>query len=333
MVLSYSTSAVDEHSQLDYWQRLVCDTFLRLDFERTPRPARGFHGELAAAASLDVMRLATVTSDPHAVSRSRELIRRSPEDDLLVNVVVRGRVAVEQGGRRADLLPGDFTLYDSARPCRIACPDPFRMVVLQIPRRAFAENGLPQPTADATATAVRGARGVGGVVSPFLRALADQGPALGPRAAHRIAVNALDLLSTALSDDAGARARRGLSRASQLARARRYIADHLDDPLLTPAGVAEGLGLSLRYLHSVFRSEGASPLRWIVAQRLQRSARLLADPFHGHLSITDIAFAVGFKDASHFSRSFRACYGVSPRAYRGRHARPPARPPRTSAVS
>ncbi|QPP08138.1 helix-turn-helix domain-containing protein [Streptomyces bathyalis] len=324
MDMSYSTSAVDEDSQLDYWQRLVCDTFLQLEFERPARPAAGFHGELAAAAGLDVMRVATVTSDPHAVSRSRELIRRSLEDDLLVNVVVRGRVAVEQDGRRADLLAGDFTLYDSARPCRIACPDPFRMVVLQIPRDAFAENGLPRPAAGATATAVRGDRGVGGLVSPFLRALADRGAALTPRTAHRIAINALGLLTTALSDDAGTRTRPpALTRASQLARARRYIADHLDDPLLTPADVAEGLGLSVRYLHSLFRAEGASPLRWIVAQRLEQSARLLADPFQGHLSITDIAFAVGFKDASHFSRSFRGCYGVSPRAYRTRHARPP----------
>ena len=42
----------------------------------------------------------------------------------------------------------------------------------------------------------------------------------------------------------------------------------------------------------------------------------------GDDAITDIALDVGFDDLSNFIRTFRAEFGVSPRTYRGRGARP-----------
>jgi AraC-like DNA-binding protein len=44
---------------------------------------------------------------------------------------------------------------------------------------------------------------------------------------------------------------------------------------------------------------------------------MLADPRQAGRSVTDIAFTVGFKDSSHFSRAFKDRYGVGPRGYRG----------------
>ena len=83
-------------------------------------------------------------------------------------------------------------------------------------------------------------------------------------------------------------------------------------------GVA--LGVSIRYLQVLFRAEGTSPFRSIQEQRLERAARLLTDPRQAGRTITDIAFGLGFKDASHFIRAFKNHYGTGPRAYRGRHS-------------
>ena len=43
---------------------------------------------------------------------------------------------------------------------------------------------------------------------------------------------------------------------------------------------------------------------------------MLADPSRDHLSITDIAYAAGFGDLSHFNHSFRRRYGATPREIR-----------------
>ena len=312
MTVSFSTATVDKRSQLNYWREVVCATFVQLGVERPQRPAVGFRAEVTAQ-SLGGLRVATVVSEPHAVFRSPEMIRRSPEDDFLVNLAIRGRVAVAQDGREAILRPGDFTVYDSARPYRVGCPDPFRLLVLKIPRDLFVSHCQPPP--GAMAAVVQGDRGVGALFSSLLRRLPAHTQGLLPEVVGQVGVNVLELLATVLSDLASD-VRPALPREAQLLRARRYITDHLSDPGLSPATVAEALGMSVRYLHLLFQAEGVSPFRWILERRLDLAARLLADPRQEARSVTSIAFAVGFKDASHFTRVFKHRYAVGPRDYR-----------------
>lgn len=319
MTLSFSTATVDDRSQLDYWREVVCATFVQLEFEPPRRrTAAGFRGEVTAQ-ELDDVRVATVVSEPHTVVRSPTMIRRSFADDYFVNLAVRGRIVLTQDGRDAVLRPGDLTVYDSAHPCRITGLDPFELVVLRVPRPVFAAH-CPLPR-EATATAIRGDSGVGALLSPFLRSLAGQASELPPDAASRVSATLLELLATALSDRIEAGARPGVPRAAHLVRARRYITDHLADPELSPASVARALGMSVRYLHALFHTENTSPFRWIMEQRLDRAARLLADPRESGRSVTSIAFGVGFKSASHFTRTFKNRYGVGPRDYRRDQAR------------
>ncbi len=47
--------------------------------------------------------------------------------------------------------------------------------------------------------------------------------------------------------------------------------------------------------------------------KLEKALALLADP---NLSLTEIAFACGFADQSHFIRCFKACHGLRPSLYR-----------------
>ncbi|WP_364704054.1 helix-turn-helix domain-containing protein [Streptomyces ossamyceticus] len=56
------------------------------------------------------------------------------------------------------------------------------------------------------------------------------------------------------------------------------------------------------------------------------AARLLADAVQTGRSVTDIAYAVGFKDASHFARAFKSRHCVSPREYRRDHSAAPQGP-------
>lgn len=101
-----------------------------------------------------------------------------------------------------------------------------------------------------------------------------------------------------------------------LARARTITTARLGDPDFGPAELADALGVSDRYLRALFASEGDSASRFIAECRLDRSRRMVADPAQRHRALADIARANGFVSQSHFSRAFRARFGVSPSASR-----------------
>lgn len=329
MASSFSTADVARSSQLDYWREAVSSTFFMLDVDRVEHSRTGFHAEMTTQ-SLGRMLIATVSSEPHAVVRSPRIIRQSDADDFVVNLATHGRVGMIQQGCDAVLNPGDFAVYDSARPCRIACPGPFRQIVLKIPRDMFTAHCLLPP--GVTAAVVRGDHGMGALFPPFIRSLTEHAHSLPPEVGHRLSVNTVELLATVLSGVTTDGVQRVLPRAAQLMRARRYILEHLADPDLSPPTIAQALRVSVRYLHLLFQDEGKSPSRWILERRLEQASRLLADPRQAGWSVTEIAFSTGFKDASHFTRVFKNHYGLGPREYRRHHGgSPPSGPPGTSA--
>lgn len=57
-----------------------------------------------------------------------------------------------------------------------------------------------------------------------------------------------------------------------------------------------------------------TPQRWIMEHRLDRARQLLASD---HLSATDVAYRVGFKNRSHFSSAFKHRFGYAPSEARG----------------
>jgi transcriptional regulator GlxA family with amidase domain len=57
-----------------------------------------------------------------------------------------------------------------------------------------------------------------------------------------------------------------------------------------------------------------TPIRWLWTIRILVAARVL-EKSHGY-SLTDVAFACGFKSSSHFTRLFRALTSVSPSEYK-----------------
>jgi AraC-like DNA-binding protein len=76
--------------------------------------------------------------------------------------------------------------------------------------------------------------------------------------------------------------------------------------------------MSLRTLQTLFRAEGGTVTEWIRERRLAGARRDLRDPQRAEVPISQIAEAWGLPNPGHFSRMFRAEFGVSPREYRGR---------------
>ncbi|MER5201287.1 helix-turn-helix transcriptional regulator [Streptomyces sp. NPDC002755] len=74
---------------------------------------------------------------------------------------------------------------------------------------------------------------------------------------------------------------------------------------------------SPRHLHKLFESEDVTVRRWIQRRRLEGCRRELARCDAAARSVTAVAHRWGFTSAAHFSRAFRAAYGMAPSGWRG----------------
>jgi LacI family transcriptional regulator len=96
-------------------------------------------------------------------------------------------------------------------------------------------------------------------------------------------------------------------------RALRYIRTHAHHGIVVEDILRE-VPISRRSLEIQFRSYlGRSPAEEIRRVRLERGRQLLG---RRELSITEIALACGFSNATRFGVAFRKSFGTTPRAFR-----------------
>lgn len=92
---------------------------------------------------------------------------------------------------------------------------------------------------------------------------------------------------------------------------------NFEEPL-SAVELARLAGLSLRQIQRMFHETlGTTPTKYYLRLRLQRARAMLTQ---SSLSITQIAVACGFQSVGHFSKTYRALYGRSPRSERQRSA-------------
>jgi AraC-like DNA-binding protein len=114
------------------------------------------------------------------------------------------------------------------------------------------------------------------------------------------------------------------SRSMQLhyMRIRELVVQNLDNDELSADFVTARLGISKSYLFAILKQSNTKLSRLILELRLERCREMLADPDMARVSISEIAYSMGFRELPHFSRCFTKFYGVSARSFRAsQHAR------------
>ena len=285
--------------------------------QRPPRADGPFVGEIQTVP-LENVALSTVASSPLKVLRRRQDIAYQDEGHYLVKVQLQGLGLVRQRGCEALLQPGDFVVCSSIEPYELQFEGPHREAVVTVPQ-ALLKGLVRNPDRH---IGLRKAKSVAvnGLLTQFVSSLDQQMPRMAPEVVGRLEPVVLDLLVTALSFGE-TESERGDIKSEYLRRTRQYIQRNLHDAELSPLKIASAIGISIRYLHQLFREEGISCCRYIQRQRLEGCRQAFGNPALDHLGASDIAFRHGFNDAAHFSRRFKAEYGSSPSEFRRRSRR------------
>ncbi|MFD8380811.1 helix-turn-helix domain-containing protein [Streptomyces sp. NPDC059679] len=307
----HTTESLPVPRRRSYWREALSQTFGAVDMTV---PDEVYSGTIRTAP-LGRLQAVTVDGDCLSALRTRRLVTQGREDEyVVVKLLDRGVARLEQDGREAVLGPGEIFVYDMARPVRLNLPQSFRTKSLVIPRDVL---GLSESDmTHVTASPLGPDTPLGGLLSPFLAGLVDGAGTYSPRTSERMARNVVDLLGVLAGEVLGRSHvdTPGGNRALLL-RIQAFIDRHLADPDLTPQAIARAHRISLRYLHKLFESEDVTVGRWIQRRRLEECRRDLAHRANG-TTIAAVAHRWGFSSAAHFSRAFRATYGMAPREWR-----------------
>ena len=245
--------------------------------------------------------------------RTAKHVQADGADPLMVSIRFAGAGRGDANGKSFEAPAGSVVLSDFAQPQSYFAETSFN-AVLSIPRK-IAEQRMPR---------VRDLHGL--VVPPqaavllrshslaLIRALKAGVPA---QHAERLGTVALDLLELGVAqsvENAGVCASAGYTGARFAAEA--VIERHLSAPTLSVADVCRLAGVSRSRLYRLFEPDGGV-LAYI---RHRRTARIAEELRSGtRETIAAIAFRLGFADASHLTRTFRAEFGLPPSAYRSRY--------------
>lgn len=114
--------------------------------------------------------------------------------------------------------------------------------------------------------------------------------------------DASDEQTTSLSSRLGTRNR-------HLVKAVNYLEQFVEEPFSID-DCADHVGVSRRQIERLFQKNlGVTPLQYLNNLRLQHGRALLAET---DMSVLEVAIACGYGSSSHFSKSFRKKFGVSP---------------------
>ncbi|MFJ5990395.1 AraC family transcriptional regulator [Lentzea sp. NPDC092896] len=235
--------------------------------------------------TLPRLQVARVSGSPHAVERDVRQIAEHPADGVVVYFSLAGESRFEHRGGRELVVPGQALVLDGDRPFRREFSDGLTELVLKAPRRGPVRPQVFSFRDNAHASALVSA------LSGALR---------GPADWDGLEQTAADLLDTLL----GAR-----SPAADLAAAHAFIAAHLHEQELCALRIAAAIGYSERHLSRLFAKSGQSVPQAILNARLDAARSVLTEP----ISLAEVAARHGFVSQAHFSRTYRARFGVTPR--------------------
>jgi AraC-like DNA-binding protein len=281
------------------------------DIEIAPHPATPFYWR-GVLRKLPGLALVSALSSAVRITRTPAL---DESDDLVLTVAVEGRLTLRQGERETVLRAGEIAVTRSREAAACERDPHARAIDMRIPLHVIAPvaGGL-----DAILVSAISAPEPLSMLRRYVDGLLDSFGLERPETLNLAVAHVHEIVSYILGaarDRAEAEKARGLG-AARLRAIKADIVENACSRELTIVSVAERHQVTPRYVRKLFEGEGVTFSEFVLAQRLARARRMLADPRHDAETISAIAFACGFGDLSYFNRVFRRQYGATPTAVR-----------------
>jgi AraC-like DNA-binding protein len=313
MDVVFDTRTLAAGKRRQAWRDAICEIYLQVDC--LTEQSSDYEGRVTEAR-LGGVTITDALISPQTIRRRNQHIGHFGKDCYYIGIEHIGAVDIRQSGASFVLRPGKGSLYYANEPYELQSIVRSRQFWIELPRAAFDRRfdaGRPPLLKHFDLS-----RGLGRIAVEFCATLAMESAGLDETSRSKLGEQFMDLLALALDAEPDRQAAEDQSvQHARLRSVKAYIEANLADPNLSPTAIAKENGISLRYLHHLFRLADMSVSEWLRLRRLQRCHDLLTSPQHGRQSITEIAYSMGFSSSSHFSNLFRAHFNVRPSDVRG----------------
>jgi len=297
------------YEQLRAWGECVNRTLVNLDFSAEDS---AFSGSYHYMVTQDCV-AARLFGTAHRTSRPQRKLREVENDFVLLVHLKSGGAEVCHRGFNGAVPEGAFIAFDSGKPHDLRMNDRFDHLVLRMSKARFlslhpAISSMLERPIDGGSMESRAAAGILDMIVTLGGAMPSTIATMSETVVRLLG----DWIAKGMDQEGGRVIRHDLlSR-----RIVRCLDENFTDPEYSSARLAQAVGISRRYVDSIFAEMDNSFGRALLEKRLERCHLLLSDPAFRQRSITDIAFETGFNNLSHFSKKFRERFGVSPRSIR-----------------
>ena len=298
-----------EADRPDLWEELLSKTHLPWSVQVSRERQDSDYKAWVRRQWIDDLALVDCECGPCAGSRGRAELADTDGEYVTVLITRSGSETVAQEGAEAYMRPGDAVAWDSTRPARFEVWEPLAKRSLLIPSSALDEvSGRAWTSAgvllDGKAPAVRLLTGYLDALSGTLPDLSMSGVTAARNATLELFIGALQPGGHVDSSMVGPALRANMER---------WIERHLSDREVSPAAIAAAHNVSVRTVYRVFEMTGETVGEVV---RIRRLAKARKDLTESGEPVSTIARRWRFSDSSHFSKAFKAHYGVSPSEYR-----------------
>ena len=312
----YSTNSAKGDDRLSAWG----DALRHISLPDTRlQDQSGFHGDVSSIVSPLGIELSRVASSAQTLTGS--CLSRAPCLWLALPVEGTFRLGAPNAGHTLEA--GDILFGPAGCDSTLSLAGHFVMLYVRIPKdmlhpRLLNLRALQQGTLSRSLAVNR-------IFSGLLRNIVDNIDDLTEVDIRPIEVAISEFVIASIAERS-ALGCFNVANASNFHRICQAIEKQLGDSDLTLQQIADQQRVSSRYIQKLFQQAGLSFGPYLRRRRLDHCQADLSSPALRNLSISDICFRWGFNDAAHFSRSFRADYGTTPRAFRKDQCDQPAQP-------
>lgn len=316
---SMTTDSVLPQERAEFWADLVSSHVTPMRIE--PAGALPLHGEIQVRLIGD-LGIAHVSGAGVQALHTRAQVARAGGHLYAAGVHVAGEARLNRRGEQIALQRGDVFITDSRQEFTLDLDQPWQHLLVTLPTE-WLDSRVARP--ELLSGAVLRSHPLVHLWGSHLASGFALAGDLSSTAAGMFARHSVELLVQLLEE-----AHRGSPTPSDAWRAAIFldacqmIARKLGDPNLSPDRIARDLNVSTRSLERVFAANGQTIMRYLLEERVRKAAAMLAAPEATHRTVTEIAFACGFNDASHFGRIFAAKSGMTPSQWRLRRRQTPS---------
>ena len=305
-------STDDDADIYDRWLKYVANHLYKYKLSAGDPPDTKFkiHARSRTTDDFTIARFVTLGGKSRLIRSARE-IGDDDSDRYALYVNLLGDLEFSQFGRNRRFAPIHLTLISASEPAthtKLGDNDTlcFLMPSTFVDRRIVSGENL-------CLRSVAAKNGLANVAYHTLMAFEEDASKMNSMQFRNASAIVGDLVLLALTGSVDLMSSDRSARAGNLVRAKRFIQARFHESDLALSDIADQCGISLNYLHKLFRDDVCTASEYLKECRLQSARQMLESPIKEGTSITEVALSCGYTNMSQFSTTFRHAFGVCPR--------------------